>query len=163
MQIQTSNDESHKTFDNFGVMGCEWLFNLLDIYLVLYIYCIVFRYTLRVYWTASNFHRTTILWQYHRFCRIFFLKVVKYFKKIKNVPDPTDCFYVREMRRSSSLSYQLRKNTGLTHFMPLVSLCTPWKHQKTRCFQIFSGVLYRTLIVGGGGIIKGSGGFSSNF
>ena len=29
---------------------------------------------------------------------------------------------------------------GLTHFMPLVSFHTPWKHQKTRGFLTFSGV-----------------------
>ena len=27
----------------------------------------------------------------------------------------------------------------LTHFMPLVSLCTPWKFQKTTFFDIFEG------------------------
>ena len=33
----------------------------------------------------------------------------------------------------------LRKN-GLTHFMPLISFDTSWKHQKTRGFLMFSGV-----------------------
>ena len=31
----------------------------------------------------------------------------------------------------------------LTHFMPLVSFDTPSKHQKTRGFQMFSGVIER--------------------
>ena len=28
----------------------------------------------------------------------------------------------------------------LTHFMPLISFDTPWKHQKTRGFDVFRGV-----------------------
>ena len=31
----------------------------------------------------------------------------------------------------------------LTHFMPLISFDTPWKHQKTRGFLMFSGGLKR--------------------
>ena len=34
-------------------------------------------------------------------------------------------------------------NLGLTHFMPLVSLNTPLKYQKTRGFLIFSGGIAR--------------------
>ena len=31
----------------------------------------------------------------------------------------------------------------LTHFMPLISFDTPWKHQKTRGFLMFSGYIKR--------------------
>ena len=31
----------------------------------------------------------------------------------------------------------------LTHSMPLISFYTPWKHQKTRCFLMFSGGIER--------------------
>ena len=31
----------------------------------------------------------------------------------------------------------------LTHFMPLVSFCIPWKHQKTSGFLMFSGGIER--------------------
>ena len=33
----------------------------------------------------------------------------------------------------------------LSHFMPLVSFYTPWKHQKTRCFLIFLGGAERSV------------------
>ena len=33
--------------------------------------------------------------------------------------------------------------TYLTHFMPQVSFYTPWKHQKTKGFLMFPGVIER--------------------
>ena len=35
----------------------------------------------------------------------------------------------------------------LIHFMPLVSFYTPWKHQKTRGFLMFTGVNKKKLVV----------------
>ena len=33
----------------------------------------------------------------------------------------------------------------LTHFMPLISFDTPWKHQKTGCLLMFSGGIKRSV------------------
>ena len=54
----------------------------------------------------------------------------------------TTAFSLRTMR---SHYYYLEKlvwsitNWFLSHFMPLVYFCTPWKHQKTTGFLMFSG------------------------
>ena len=35
----------------------------------------------------------------------------------------------------------------LTYFIPLTSFLTPWKHQKTRCFLMFSGCIEKRPVV----------------
>ena len=37
----------------------------------------------------------------------------------------------------------VKNKNELTHFMPLISFDTPRKHQKTRGFLLFSGVIER--------------------
>ena len=39
--------------------------------------------------------------------------------------------------------FRLFRSICVTHFIPLVSFYTPWKHQKTRGFLMFSGGLER--------------------
>ena len=74
----------------------------------------------------------------HIFCRTLYLwtwKLKKVINKLQIVTQIT--FFV------GLCTYNLKIETGdkQTHFWPIFPFYTPWKHQKTKGFLVFSGVL----------------------
>ena len=55
------------------------------------------------------------------------------------------CTLENDMRNLANFDLTLEnlKICTLTHFIPLISFDTPWKHQKTRGFRMFSGAIKR--------------------
>ena len=86
------------------------------------------------FWPKPNMRNKVFL---KLVCSIFLLKILERdwnYNKIKVLKFEKSW---DKLLGKNSLYRQSGKR--LTHFMPLISFDTPWKHQKTRGFRMFSG------------------------
>ena len=106
-----------------------------------------------VWWATTNFTSCFIKTQKENSRLDYSLTKQKKPLKIR-LSFPAECFiknqkllltgikplnwFIKKMRQSVSIWWQ---NWSLTHFVPLVSFCTPWKHQKTT--DVFKGYRMR--------------------
>ena len=83
----------------------------------------ILRFGIQHFW-CSDYSRVRLDQMYVKFC-IELLTLIIY----------EDSLFGRQDQQKYSFK--------LTHFMPMISFDTPWKHQKTRGFLMFSGSIKR--------------------